>query len=111
MLVVPRFFEVVVDADFVDGADGVLFISETREQDPRGVGLQAARHREEIDTVHLRHQEVGDDEVDRVALQLGDCRGGIVVDAHRVIGLEFEQTLKRAENQLIVIDGQDTGRG
>ena len=39
-VVVPRFFQIVVEADFIDRLYGVLFIRIAGQEEPNGCGLQ-----------------------------------------------------------------------
>ena len=104
------FFQIVVEPHFVDGADGVLLIRETGQQDSGRFGLQLAGLAQKLQAVHLGHQEVGDDDVDGVPYQVTNGLPGIFEQLDFVVGFEREKALERAQYQSVVIDGDDAGR-
>ena len=67
---VPRFEQVVVEVDHVDGVDRGPGVGVRGEQDPPRPRVDVHRPLEELDPVHLGHPVVGQDRRHQVAAQL-----------------------------------------
>ncbi len=66
----PRLEDVVVDARLVDGGDGGVGVAVGGEQGAAGVRVDVAGGLEQLDTGHLGHPLVGEDQGDPIALQM-----------------------------------------
>ena len=91
-IVVPWLLEIVIEPDLVDGFDGVLLVRVTGQEKSCRVRLKLPDFLEELDSVHLGHQEIRNDDVDRRPFDLFDrfSRVGGLVDL--IVGLKGEHS-------------------
>src|SRR5690606_34596761 len=75
--------------------------------DDRDVGRRAADLPDGLDPLHLRHDDVGDDEVELLLPQTGEALLAVARRDH-VIARRLQRALEGAEDQLLVVDHQDT---
>ena len=99
LLVTKCLDDVAEHADFVDRAHHAVDFGGGTDDHAHRVGLQFTREAQELDAIHQRHPEVGDDQVERVVPDPGECvvRLGDRLDA-RDFPKGARKVLRRADS-------------
>ena len=109
VVVVPGFFDVLEQADVVDGPDGAFLVGVAGQQDPGRLGMQLAEAPQQFDPVHLGHQEIGNDDVGVAAAGVFQGRGRRGERTDFVFRFQFQERPEAVENHLLVVDDHQGG--
>ena len=67
---IPRFHQVVIDVDVIDGANGCVGVRVSSEQCPFGIWIKFNRLFQKLDARHARHSLIDEKERDRFVAEL-----------------------------------------
>ena len=102
---VERLADDVVRSGLVGGADGILFAQHRRQQDGNidvlRVGANGAA---KIEAAHIRHDDIGDDERRRLALEQRERRDAVLGFGHLEAATLEERTHQDAVDRIVVGD-------
>jgi hypothetical protein len=76
----------------------------------RGRGVAWRKGHDQFQTVHVRHVDVGDDQVVRISVLMGQAGFGVGRRRHSVAGLT-EHLGGDFANGIIIVDEKDAGHG
>ena len=102
----PRLDDEPVDFAFVDRINHRVEAEHGSDQNARGVGLDLARLREQLETGQARHALIGDDDRERAFLQFRKRDRGIARGDDLVM-FAPQRFLQREQHDFLVVDHED----
>ena len=107
IIVLPRFLDILIEPDIVDGFDRVFLVRVAGQENSRRFGLNFLDSGEKRDAIHVRHQVIGNDDVDSVGLDELERVRGLRETVDVVIRFEREKTFDAGHHHILVVDEDD----
>ena len=93
------------------GIDPSVRVKDLSEEESNRIAkILDAQGGEDLHPVHIRHRQVGDDDVRPLSLEVRDSRGAAIAGAHVEAGVA-EHSLEREAPRGLVVDDQNARHG